>query len=565
MVKKILITNPKDILLKKDAYFYDEYLYNLIGEKKTNQKKFFFSLEYLKKINNNDKLIFKKLYRYRKELSKTLNIIHKKDFDESSWGIFLDKYLFSLISPIVTEIKNFKKIKKKEKNFLIFDERFDGQYSNTREFISEYYYDNRFAYIRYLVAKNLGFKIIKRKKYKKKIRKKNYHSETFLLIFFRNIINLYVRIFKPSLILNSYLGVSNAIKVFTQSFGKILILPSKYFFNYSFSTLKKTFKVRQTFKVIEKDFVDKIFNLVLNDLTPISYLENFKNYDEIINKMPMPQLLGSGISLIDDDLFKLLSIRVLKEKKKVITFQHGFNGKERNKNKIFDYVFQKKYSSEYFSWYDKQVIKENFFDKYKKFETNHKKQKNILIYPTANLDRTNYSKNLTKKYHPFLNNNFKFYDNLKDEIKLNVRIKLFPFKEKLITNIWLKKYGNKNLFVQNQKNIFNKYKIVVIDDVSTPLCELLYTGTPFILIDDELEFLDLNVKKKIKDLKKINILFNSPKKASDFLNRNFKNLSYWWNNVKKSKIYFSLKKELLPTTSNVVSLHKTIQQINLNE
>ena len=346
---------------------------------------------------------------------------------------------------------------------------------------------------------------------------------------------------------------------------KILILPSKYFFNYSLTIPKKNFKIRESFKVVEKDFVDKIFNLTLKDLTPISYLENFKNYDEITNKMPIPQLLGSGISLIADDFFKFLSVKVLKEKKKVISFQHGFNGKERNKNKIFDYIFQKKYSSEYFSWYDKKAIKENFFDKYEKFKTNHRKQKNILIYPTSNLDRTNYSKNLTKKYHPFLNNNFKFYDNLDDEVKLNVRIKLFPLKEKLTTQIWLKKYGNKNLFFKNQKNIFNKFKIVVIDDVSTPVCELLYTGTPFILIDNELEFLSLNVKKKIKDLKKINIFFNDPKKASNFLNKNFNNLSYWWNNVKKSKSYISLKKELLPTTSNVISLNKKIQQISLNE
>ena len=164
-----------------------------------------------------------------------------------------------------------------------------------------------------------------------------------------------------------------------------------------------------------------------------------------------------------------------------------------------------------------------------------------------------------------MNNNFKFYDNLDDEVKLNVRIKLFPLKEKMTTHIWLKKYVNKNLFVKNQKNIFNKFKIVVIDDVSTPLCELLYTGTPFILIDNELEFLSLNVKKKIKDLKKINIFFNDPKKASNFLNKNFNNLSYWWNNVKKSKSYISLKKELLPTTSNVISLNKKIQQISLNE
>ena len=80
----------------------------------------------------------------------------------------MDKYLFQLVSPIVTETKNFKKIKTKEKNFLIFEEKFDKKYSNTREFVSEYYNDNRFAYIRYLIAKNLGFKIIKRKKHKKK-------------------------------------------------------------------------------------------------------------------------------------------------------------------------------------------------------------------------------------------------------------------------------------------------------------------------------------------------------------------------------------------------------------
>ena len=44
MTKKILITNPKDILLKKYAYFFDEYLYNLIGEKKKIKKIFFLVL-----------------------------------------------------------------------------------------------------------------------------------------------------------------------------------------------------------------------------------------------------------------------------------------------------------------------------------------------------------------------------------------------------------------------------------------------------------------------------------------------------------------------------------------
>ena len=62
--------------------------------------------------------------------------------------------------------------------------------------------------------------------------------------------------------------------------------------------------------------------------------------------------------------------------------------------------------------------------------------------------------------------------------------------------------SNNKITCEDPKFNFKSFKdksIVVIDDVSTPLCELLYTGTPFILIDDELEFLNLNVKKKIKD------------------------------------------------------------------
>ena len=66
---------------------------------------------------------------------------------------------------------------------------------------------------------------------------------------------------------------------------------------------------------------------------------------------------------------------------------------------------------------------------------------------------------------------------------------------------WISKY-NLDPFIESKKNLFRKFKIVVINDFSTPLCELIYTDTPFIIIDPE-----KNLKKEILfQVKKLNQL-----------------------------------------------------------
>ena len=102
-------------------------------------------------------------------------------------------------------------------------------------------------------------------------------------------------------------------------------------------------------------------------------------------------------------------------------------------------------------------------------------------------------------------------------------------------------------------------KIVVIDDISTPICEILYVGAPFIIIETEFNHFNNKTKKKILALKKINILFEDPIAAGKFLNQNYKDLNSWWNKVIKSQVYLSLKKELLPSNSNK-DLKKLIEE-----
>ena len=102
--------------------------------------------------------------------------------------------------------------------------------------------------------------------------------------------------------------------------------------------------------------------------------------------------------------------------------------------------------------------------------------------------------------------------------------------------------------------MFNNSKIVIIDDYSTPICELLHTGTPFLILDPEKKNLKPEILKKFKKLKKLNILFENPKKISNFLNKNYDKIDIWWPKVLKSGIYLDLKKNLIPGNNKKLNL-----------
>ena len=537
-MKKILVIQNKKVLRRKNLLFYDEYLQSLYDNEKIVEKNYFYDLNYLKKINYNSDLLHKKISQYRSELYKILNNIHNENINEKNWGLILDKLIFFIVNPIIVETFLLKKILISNKNLSVFQEQFNSFYLNISDFTNSYYTDNRFAYVRYVVAKNIGFSVIKNKKKIKKIKKKTFNSkESYFTIISRLLVSRYVKNFKPNLLINSYLGIENSISIFFKSFGRVLCIPSKYIFNYNIPLTHKNLKVREKIAVKEKDFIDKIFNILIKDFIPASYLENFKQYYSIDKKTGIIPSLGSAVSIIYDDKFKFLSVKLLEKKKNIFSLQHGFIGKETKKSSVYDTIYQKKYSSKVIDWYSKSSARENFFDKYKKYNFEPETRDKILIYPTTIMDRPNYKNNLSKKFHPYLNLNYNFFETLNKDLKNKVSIKAFPNSEGKIKKFWFEKFKQRNLFIKNSKNIFHKFRIVVIDDISTPICELLYIGTPFILIESEFQHFNKKTKKKILALKKINILFENPIKAGDFLNKNYDNLNSWWNKTIKSKIF----------------------------
>ena len=116
----------------------------------------------------------------------------------------------------------------------------------------------------------------------------------------------------------------------------------------------------------------------------------------------------------------------------------------------------------------------------------------------------------------------------------------------------------KNLFINKNKYLFHKSKIVVIDDYSTPICELIHTGTPFIIIDPEEKNLKPDILSKIIKLKKIDMFFEDPIKASNFLKKNFDKIDTWWSTVVKSKAYLELKDNLTPNNRKFQSFNKAL-------
>ena len=536
--------------------FFDEYSKRLLDEKvrKNFKVNFILKLNELKKFNLNSNILKKKSKKYRKELSIVLNKIHKKNYDENYWGLIIDRLLYLTINGIIFELDILKKIKKKnKKNIKIKKIIFNETFVDSDHFASSYETNLVQPYIRYCIAKSLGFGEIKTKIKSKNLEIKSTRSNSLninesvsslIRIFFR----LYLRFFKPFLIVDGFIPRKNSVKLFFQSLGKILLIPSHLIFPKNYISKKKDNRLRKLIKIKEKDFIDKIFNLLFRNFIPLSNLENYGHFNNYIKNFKSLPAVGTAVSLIYNDYFKFMSAEILKKKGQVIVFQHG--GLIGHLKYDHDVTINDRYSTKVFSWHKSKNFSDNYFKRFNKItfdEINNKK--GILIFPTRIKIRYSYNQCVYKKNHPYLNCNYLFYGGLNKKIKSETFVKIFPNKiSNLSLKIWKQKFNNDvNIIYKWDKKLFNKFRIVVIDDLSTPICELLYIGIPFIVINNELEWLKQNMVKKIKKLKKLNIWFDDPKDAYHFINKNYDKIPSWWKKNSQTTIFKNFKKELIPT------------------
>lgn len=542
-----LIKIKKNELVFSNEYFAE--LQKLNNNQTINKRKVIFS--YVESLNQNKifnknelNFVLKKIREIRFALYKKLNLIHSTNHDQNYWGLLIDHYLFFLIKFIYRELKviklkpNYYKVLNKEnKKFLKF--------KSLKEFHNNF--NNKSTKI-FLKKKIFEYFIKKKKEKFFLFKKENIKADfNFSNYFVLNLLNFLLNIFKPVLIAGGYMGKLMAFKIFIKSFGKILVVPENFF-----PEIDKDFiinnKMRENMEIEGNSHFIKLFNILNKLVFPGSLLENYnffsKKFKLISNKI---NNLGNSGAIFENDTVKFLAVYQKKLGKKIFSFQHGSHFNVW-KDSIFE-IYEKKYLDIRFSWNDKNSFGSQYLPRLKINKTNKKKYKDIVFLTAQNYLNDPLIEPLEKKNHPSKNLNFEIYKNLKLDLKLASKIKLFPSKESTFTsNIWKNKFGKKIKVFSDTSirsiSFFRKAKIVIIDDISTPLYELFYLNIPFILVMDSFHRLNKNLLKKIFLLKKMNILFLNPVHASRFLNKNYGNIEEWWSYNIKQKNFKELKKLL---------------------
>ena len=566
MKKKILITSFSKLNYKlyKNFIFTDEYLLRLYQKEDLKKLNYGYanSISSIEKFRHKKNYFFKKINKYRNQLTCQLNAFHNTNYTKEYWGLILDAFLFSLIDTLIKEIKLIKNVKKKFRNICTHDYLFTQVFFDSIEvqrFISEN--QDYQKLVRTIIAKEIGIKIIENKNKK--------HKEEYILrnsSFFNFVTNLpnfflrsYVFIFKPTLLLQGYFGIKNSMKIFFKSFGRVFFLPSNKFFYKKKFFFKVNKKARNKIEVKENDLLDRVFNLLIGRLLPATFLEGFhfiKRQDLFFAKRISK--IGSAVNISVNDQFTFLAAEILKNKGKLLTFQHG--GCIEEPIISFQKILEEKYSTKRYLWTNPKGLGQHFLTRYKKIlQSNIKNNKQILIFPTQIFVHSfhGFGQNMKKNNHPYLDKNYDFFNNLNKENKKHVLLKLFPHStSKFVKKIWQKKFGNNINFAEtySSKVHFYNSKLVVINDISTPLYELMYVGVPFILItDNKFNELSTHFIKKLQNLKKLKILYTCPIKAAEFVNNNYNAIDDWWKGVSKEKNFINLKNNLFVEKSDYIN------------
>ena len=305
-----MIKNQKNIQLKNKQknFFLDEYTSEVFLD-----KDFIIPIIEHKKITFDEVFIRKKIKSLRKKLTKILNHIHNVVEKESYWGRIIDPYLIFIIKKIYFEKKILKKVDNKKYD-LTLPNKINLNF-NTQELLQSLNYNyETINYFRYLLF------------YKKKIDKENLQhlyekSNTKILGYFKKfctkLFNLYVKFFKPIILVDVYMSFFSRFLLLLNSRGNILCIKN--------NLLKPNYKIsnqdqikRKIIKITEEDEFDKIFNLVNEVFFPISLLEDFnivKNHiSYYVDKI---EKIGTSVTHTYSDFYNILAAELKKKESKI--------------------------------------------------------------------------------------------------------------------------------------------------------------------------------------------------------------------------------------------------------
>ena len=272
-------------------------------DKKYNFKK---NIIFYKKWNNYEKKLSDirknlKLYdHFLNELTIFLNNYHNKKYSKRYWSIILGQWLYRFISHLSFKWNLINSLKKK--NYIFLKKEINtkdiiplGIEDNTK--ISDSHYWNHYIYTKIIEHSFSNKFIIKKagkiiKNYEREIiyqKLENKNVKDKISLFIQRILNFLPQN-KGTLIFSTYMSNLQEVKLnllvnksllYYKSLRPYLLFEKKKLFEFD----RKNFKKLKSSKTGLENFLSKELLTCL----PSTHLENFKNVENIVNRIPFPK------------------------------------------------------------------------------------------------------------------------------------------------------------------------------------------------------------------------------------------------------------------------------------
>jgi len=511
---------------------------------------------YSKKLKDKQKIL--RLYDYfLGELTTYLNKHHNRNYSKRYWSIILGQWLFKFISPIYFRWNLISSLEKKKYIFLQKEinpndiiplgiEDF-ARMSNTN-------YWNHYIYTQ-IIKHSFSDKLTMKKV--GKITKNNERDLLYQKLKTTNIkekLSLYIQKFfnffpqnKNTLIFSTYMSnlqemrlnlLTNKSLLFYKMLRPYLLFKKKNLFNIKRKNLNKLKS--------SKNSLENFLSVEILKCLPSSYLENFDEVENLVNKIPFPKSpknIFTTLGIYRSTLMDRYIATNVENGSSLILAQHG--GLYFQEKIHFSSIHEVNISNKYLSWGNIKKRKVLPVGIIKNLKTNFKVSNNIILEVRK---RNKYVGEIkldsgfseSKKYFNELCHFFKLLKGNKIcenfFVKLHETESLWNEKEQFIS------HNSELNFLDKEKKMIeeiNSAKLVIHTYCGTGHLESLSINKPtLIFFVHNLNLFDKKTKNYIKKFIKLGIIHRSPQSLFKMLIslENSKNIEKWWNTNKRQNL-----------------------------
>ena len=543
-----------------------KYLELPVFDQKNNLKK---NIIYYEKWNNYEKKLSDirktlKLYdHFLNELIIFLNNYHNTKYSKRYWSIILGHWLYKFISTIYFKWNLIHSLKKKNYIFL-------KKEINTKDIIplgiedyakiSNSNYWNHYIFTKIIEhsfsekykIKKIG-KIVKN--YEKKIIYQKLEHKTIkdsVSIFIQKILNFLPQN-KNSLIFSTYMSNLQEIKLnflvnnsllYYKSLRPYLLFKKRKLFEYN----RNKFKNLGSSKNGLENFLSKEILVCL----PSAYLENFKNIESIVNKIPFPKSpkkIFTTLGIYRSTLMDRYIAKNVENGSSLILAQHG--GAYFQHKLHFSSIHEVRISDQYLSWGNikkKNVIPLGII---KNLNSSPKRSNKIILEVRK---RTGYIGEI-KIDSGFIENK-KYFDNLCSffsllkgkKISEDIFVKLHQTKSFWNDKKQFLSHNSELKFLEEKKSMIKEIssaKLIIQTFCGTGHLESLAINKPtLILFVHNLNLLNNRSKIYFKKFIKLGIVHKTPESLLKILETlENQNIEKWWNLKEKQNVLKKYKED----------------------